>query len=163
MTQRGGHERGASGRSRATPSSRGMKREPVAVQRCSCVSPFDCMNGAHYIGGVRHSILLAIVATTLSASTQAAPAQAALGAAVTATRQAIAAGDRDGAVRIADSLVTQFPDHPGLVILRAQTLAVAGRLDDAERDVRRLLAWDARYARRALQDSLLVALRPRLD
>jgi sugar lactone lactonase YvrE len=56
-----------------------------------------------------------------------------------------------------------FPDHPGLVILRAQALAVAGRLDDAERDVRRLLAWDARYARRALQDSLLAPLRPRLD
>jgi sugar lactone lactonase YvrE len=48
-------------------------------------------------------------------------------------------------------------------MLRAQAFAAAGRLEDAERDVRRLLAWDARYARRALQDTLLAALRPRLD
>ncbi|HEX6314207.1 MAG TPA: hypothetical protein VFZ73_05080 [Gemmatimonadaceae bacterium] len=47
-------------------------------------------------------------------------------------------------------------------MLRAQAYATAGRLDDAERDVRRLLAWDARYARRALQDSILAPLRPRL-
>ena len=72
-------------------------------------------------------------------------------------------GDRDGAVRIADSLARQFPDHPSLVMLRAQAFAVARRLDDAERDVRRLLAWDARYARRALQDTLLASLKPRLD
>jgi sugar lactone lactonase YvrE len=48
-------------------------------------------------------------------------------------------------------------------MLRAQAFAAAGRLDDAERDVRRLLAWDARYARRALQDSNLAVLRPRLE
>jgi hypothetical protein len=48
-------------------------------------------------------------------------------------------------------------------MLRAQSYAAAGRLADAERDVRRLLAWDARYARRALQDSILAPLRSRLE
>lgn len=89
--------------------------------------------------------------------------QAALGAAVQAVRAAMARADHQGAARIADSLSRVFPGHPSLVMLRAQAMTAAGRLDDAERDVRRLLAWDARYARRALQDSLLAPLRSRLD
>jgi sugar lactone lactonase YvrE len=92
-----------------------------------------------------------------------AAAQPALGAAVQAIRAAIAAGDHQTATRVADSLWRSVPGHPSLVMLRAQAFAAAGRLEDAERDVRRLLAWDARYARRALQDTLLAALRPRLD
>lgn len=89
--------------------------------------------------------------------------QAALGAAVQSVRAAMAAGNHETAVRVADSLWRRIPGHPSLVMLRAQALVTAGRLDDAERDVRRLLAWDARYARRALQDSLLAPLRPRLE
>jgi sugar lactone lactonase YvrE len=90
-------------------------------------------------------------------------AQPALGAAAQNVRTAMAAGNHETAVRIADSIYRVFPGHPSLVILRAQAFARAGRLDDAERDVRRLLAWDARFARRALQDSLLAGLRPRLE
>jgi sugar lactone lactonase YvrE len=106
--------------------------------------------------------LVAVLLWTVTAST-AVRAQAALGAAVQSVRTAIAAGNHETSVRVADSLWRQFPGHPSLLMLRAQSLAAAGRLDDAERDVRKLLAWDARYARRALQDSLLVALRPRLE
>ena len=105
----------------------------------------------------------ALLAVALLSPARPASAQAALGAAVQATRQAMTTGDRPGAVRIADSLLRHFPDHPGLVILRAEALALAGRREDAERDVRRLLAWDARYARRVLQDTLLTPLKPRLD
>ena len=90
-------------------------------------------------------------------------AQAALGAAAQSVRTAMAAGNHDAAIRTADSIYRVFPGHPSLVMLRAQAFAKAGRLDEAERDVRRLLAWDARYARRALQDSLLAGLRPRLE
>jgi sugar lactone lactonase YvrE len=89
--------------------------------------------------------------------------QAALGAAVQSVRTAMGRADHQGAARVADSLWRVFPGHPSLVMLRAQAMAAAGRFDDAERDVRRLLAWDARYARRALQDSLLAPLRARLD
>lgn len=119
--------------------------------------------GARYLGDVRRSLFIALLIPSLAILPRPAASQAALGAAVTAIRSAISSGDRDGAIRIADSLARRFPSHPSLVMLRAQALAVAGRLDDAERDVRRLLTWDARYARRALQDSLLAPLRPRLD
>jgi sugar lactone lactonase YvrE len=90
-------------------------------------------------------------------------AQSALGSVVQSIRSAMAAGQHDTAIRLADSLRQQFPGHPSLVMLRAQAYAAARRLDDAERDVRRLMAWDARYARRALQDSILAPLRPRLE
>jgi sugar lactone lactonase YvrE len=90
-------------------------------------------------------------------------AQAALGAAAQSVRSAMAAGNHETAIRVADSIHRQFPGHPSLVMLRAQALAAAGRLTAAEADVRRLLAWDARYARRALQDSILAPLRPRLE
>ena len=112
---------------------------------------------------MRPFILFGGLLATLVGSARTVRAQAALGAAVQAIRQAMTTGDHAGAVRIADSLSRQLPDHPSLVMLRAQAFTVAGRLDDAERDVRRLLAWDARYARRALQDTLLAPLKPRLD
>src|SRR5688572_27219133 len=105
-------------------------------------------------------ISMLFLSATVSAP---AAAQPALGAAVQAIRTAMAAGDHQTSTRVADSLWRSIPGHPSLVILRAQAFAAAGRLDDAERDVRRLLAWDARYARRALQDSTLAALRPRLE
>jgi sugar lactone lactonase YvrE len=108
----------------------------------------------------RRLISMLFLAATVSAP---AAAQPALGAAVQAIRTAMAAGDHQTATRLADSLWRSVPGHPSLVMLRAQAFAAAGRLDDAERDVRRLLAWDARYARRALQDSTLAALRPRLE
>ena len=102
---------------------------------------------------------------TILVVTMASPAmgQAALGTAAQAARSAMTRGDHQASTRIADSLWRAFPGHPSLVMLRAQAMTAAGRLDDAERDVRRLLAWDARYARRALQDSLMSPLRPRLD
>lgn len=103
----------------------------------------------------------ALLAVALLSGTS--EAQAALGAAVQTIRTAMTAGNHETSVRVADSLVRVFPGHPSIVMLRAQTLAVAGRLDDAERDVRKLLAWDARYARRALQDSLFAPLRARLE
>lgn len=99
----------------------------------------------------------------LATAVNPAGAQAALGAAAQSARTAMAAGNHETAVRLADSIWRQFPGHPGLVILRAQSLVAAGRLDDGERDVRRLLAWDARYARRALQDTIMVPLRLRLE
>jgi len=104
-------------------------------------------------------MMLFLAATVSTPAT----AQPALGAAVQAIRAAMAAGDHQTSMRVADSLWRSIPGHPSLVTLRAQAFAAAGRLDDAERDVRRLLAWDARYARRALQDSNLAVLRPRLE
>ena len=92
-----------------------------------------------------------------------ATAQPALGAAVQTIRAAMTSGNHETSTRVADSLWRSIPGHPSLVMLRAQAFAAAGRLDEAERDVRRLLAWDARYARRALQDSILAPLRSRLE
>jgi hypothetical protein len=106
--------------------------------------------------------LLAILLLSAGLRSSAA-GQAALGAAAQSVRTAITAGNHDASIRIADSIYRQFPGHPSLVILRAQAFVAAGRLDDGERDVRRLMAWDARYARRALQDSILAPLRPRLE
>lgn len=105
---------------------------------------------------------LSILVLAGAVSTPAA-GQAALGAAVQNIRTAMTAGNHETSTRIADSLWRSFPGHPSLVMLRAQAFAAAGKLDDAERDLRRLIAWDARYARRALQDSSLAALRPRLE
>ena len=106
---------------------------------------------------------LLTVSILVVAITRPAMGQAALGAAAQSIRTAMARGDHESSTRIADSLWRVFPGHPSLVMLRAQAMAAAGRLGEAEQDIRRLLAWDARYARRALQDSVLAPLRPRLD
>ena len=78
-------------------------------------------------------------------------------------RRASTAGDHATAVRIADSLAATYPHHPNVVFARAVALGAAGRIDEATVAVRQLLRWDPRYARRALQDSALDALRPQLN
>ena len=77
-------------------------------------------------------------------------------------RRAADAGDHARAVALADSVAARMPDHPQVVFSRALVLARAGRADDAAREVRRLAAWDGRYAQRALADSALAPVRARL-
>jgi DNA-binding beta-propeller fold protein YncE len=77
-------------------------------------------------------------------------------------RRAADAGDHARAVALADTVAARLPDHPQVVLSRALVLARAGRADDAAREVRRLAAWDARYAQRALADSALAPVRARL-
>lgn len=73
-------------------------------------------------------------------------------------RTASQEGRHARAVELADSLVSVFPDHPTVVLSRAVALARAGQRDGARAAVRRLLQWDPRYARRALEDSALAPL-----
>ena len=77
-------------------------------------------------------------------------------------RRASAAGDHATALRIVDSLAAAHPHHPNVVFARAVALGAAGRTADATSAVRQLLRWDARYARRALQDSALASLRSQI-
>ncbi|HEX6053485.1 MAG TPA: tetratricopeptide repeat protein, partial [Gemmatimonadaceae bacterium] len=77
-------------------------------------------------------------------------------------RRASAAGDHATALRIVDSLAAAHPHHPNVVFARAVALGAAGRAAEAESVVRQLLRWDPRYARSALRDSALAALRARL-
>jgi sugar lactone lactonase YvrE len=76
-------------------------------------------------------------------------------------RRESAAGNHARAIVLADSMVALVPHHPNALFTRAAILLAAGRDEDAERDVRRLLRWDARYARFALRDTAFTRLRPR--
>ena len=78
-------------------------------------------------------------------------------------RAAIAARDAATAIRVTDSLIAGYPDHPNVTLMRARALVIASRPDDAERALRRLFAWDPRYVRFALTDSVLKPLAPRLE
>jgi hypothetical protein len=78
---------------------------------------------------------------------------------MTDVRRAINAGDAATALALLDSLGPVAPDHPNVVFLRAHANGLAGRTAEARADLARLLRWDARYARAALRDTNVAALR----
>jgi hypothetical protein len=78
-------------------------------------------------------------------------------------RRLIVAKNAAGALALIDSLSALVPGHPNSPFLRAHALGLAGRMDDAAREIERLLRWDARYARAALRDSNVMALRSRFS
>ena len=86
-------------------------------------------------------------------------AQGALGARLQEIRRSSAAGDHARALSLADSLTSLLADHPNVVLARAVALGAAGRTTEAADAVRRLLRWDPRYGRRALEDSALAGVR----
>lgn len=88
------------------------------------------------------------------------PAQNPLGRMAEARRE-IVAGNAARALALIDTISAAAPAHPNIAFLRAHAYGVAGRLDEAAAEVERLLRWDARYARIALRDSSIAALRPR--
>ena len=74
-------------------------------------------------------------------------------------RRAINAGNTDAAFALLDTLSAYAPDHPNLVFLRAHAYGRAQRYAEARKDITTLLRWDARYARAALRDTSVAALR----
>ena len=78
---------------------------------------------------------------------------------MTDVRRAIIARDTASAHALLDSLSPLAPDHPNLVFLRAHANGMAGRTADARAALTRLLRWDARFARAALRDTSVAALR----
>jgi DNA-binding beta-propeller fold protein YncE len=92
----------------------------------------------------------------------AAGAQANLGTVLQEIQRLSAAGEHRRSLALADSLAGVLPDHPGVVLRRTLALAAAGRTSDAVRGLGRLLRWDARYARRALDEPALASLRAEL-
>ena len=69
------------------------------------------------------------------------------------------AGDHARAILLVDSLYAVLPSYPNMALLRGAAMARAGRGAEAIAMLRRLLAWDARYARVLLDDSSFAALR----
>lgn len=99
------------------------------------------------------------IATILAAATPApGAAQSRLATATQEARKAIAGRDTAAALRATDSLLAWYPDYPNALLMRARALMIASRADDAGRALRKLLGWDARYARFALTDSILQPL-----
>jgi sugar lactone lactonase YvrE len=76
-------------------------------------------------------------------------------------RRLIVARNAPAALALLDSIRAVVPAHPNVPYLRAHALGVAGRLDEAAAEIRTLQRWDARYARLALRDSSVAALRER--
>jgi hypothetical protein len=76
-------------------------------------------------------------------------------------RRLIVAKNAAGALSLIDTLAAQVPGHPNGPFLRAHALGLAGRMDEAAAEIEKLLRWDARYARLALRDSNVIALRSR--
>ena len=76
-------------------------------------------------------------------------------------RRLVVAKNAAGALALIDSLAALVPGHPNSAFLRAHALGLAGRMDEAANEITRLLRWDARYARAALRDSNVLALRSR--
>lgn len=74
-------------------------------------------------------------------------------------RRAIVAGDSARAIALLDTIGAAAPDHPNVPFLRAHALGLAGRRAEAAAQIRRLLRWDARYARAALRDTTVATLR----
>jgi sugar lactone lactonase YvrE len=74
-------------------------------------------------------------------------------------RREINAGNSATALALLDSLGALAPDHPSVVFLRAHANGRAGRDAEARVDLARLLRWDARFARMALRDTSVAALR----
>jgi len=112
---------------------------------------------------MKRIVSVALSFVILGGGASAVPAQpATLATRLQDARRASASGEHATALRIVDSLLAAYPHHPNVVFARAVALGAAGRTADATGTVRRLLRWDARYARRALQDSALAALREQL-
>jgi sugar lactone lactonase YvrE len=105
----------------------------------------------------------AVVFLALGLMTTELPAQAKLASTTQEARRAIAERDAATAIRLTDSLLAWYPDYPNVALMRARALMIGSRTDDAERAVRQLLRWDARYARFALADSILKPLAARLS
>jgi DNA-binding beta-propeller fold protein YncE len=78
-------------------------------------------------------------------------------------RRSADSGRHERAVFLADSLARAHPDHPSVILARAIAMGAGGRTTDAADAVRKLLRWDARYARRALQEPALAPVKPLLD
>jgi hypothetical protein len=69
------------------------------------------------------------------------------------------AGDHARALPLVDSLYAELPTFPNVVLLRGAALARAGRDAEALAMLRRLLAWNPRYAQVLLNDSSFARLR----
>jgi outer membrane protein assembly factor BamB len=81
-------------------------------------------------------------------------------------RRAINAGNAAAAFTLLDSIAAVAPEHPSVVFLSAHANGLAGRHAKARADIAKLLRWDARYARAALRDTTVAALRsefPQVD
>jgi hypothetical protein len=74
-------------------------------------------------------------------------------------RRAIVARDAAVALALVDSLRSFAPDHPNIAFLRAHATGLAGRHAEARAELTRLLRWDPRFARAALRDTNVAALR----
>src|SRR5688500_18650036 len=74
-------------------------------------------------------------------------------------RRAIVARDTATALALLDTIRNAAPDHPNVFILSAHANGLAGRTAQARADITRLLRLDARYARAALRDTTVSALR----
>jgi sugar lactone lactonase YvrE len=74
-------------------------------------------------------------------------------------RRAIVARDTAKALALLDTITAAVPDHPNVPFLKAHALGLAGRRGEAAAEIRRLLRWDARYARAALRDTNVYQLR----
>src|SRR5688500_2017358 len=109
----------------------------------------------------RRFLSVTIYGLALAAAPSAALGAQTLGAQLQEARKATTAGDHATALRIVDSLAKANPERPNVVLARAIALGAAGRMSDAESVVRKLMRWDARYARSALRDSALASLRDR--
>ena len=111
---------------------------------------------------MRQSGTSAVFFLALGLMTTEVSAQAKLATTTQEARKAIAERDAATAIRLTDSLLAWYPDYPNVALMRARALMIGSRPDDAERAVRQLLRWDARYARFALTDSILKPLAGRL-
>ncbi len=74
-------------------------------------------------------------------------------------RRAIVARDTVKALALIDTLGAAVPDHPNVPFLRSHALGMAGRRGESASEIRKLLRWDARYARAALRDTTVHMLR----
>ena len=74
-------------------------------------------------------------------------------------RREIVARNATRALSLLDTLSAAAPHHPNMAFLRAHAYGVAGRLPEAAHEITTLLRWDPRYARSALRDSSVAALR----
>ncbi len=99
-----------------------------------------------------------IVLVVASASLRTATAQNPLDR-MADVRRAIVARDAAKALALLDTIRSAVPDHPNLTFLSAHANGLAGRAAEARSDLTRLLRWDARYARAALRDTTVFALR----
>jgi ribosomal protein S18 acetylase RimI-like enzyme len=107
------------------------------------------------VGLVARSLLPSLILATLAAT---ASAQNPL-ARMAEVRRQINAGNAAAALALLDSLAALAPDHPNVVFLRAHANGLAGRHAEARADLAKLLRWDARFARLALRDTNVAALR----